>query len=165
MTTGEVIGLIATLLIMLAGLAGTILPILPGIPLIFIAAFTFAYFTDFSIVESSTLWWLFGLSLLAFLVEWLATAIGVKKYGGSKAGTVGAIIGMIGGMLLPGIGFVGFLVGAFLGAVVGELVAGKTQDQAYRAGIGSFIGLLAGGLLKLVIATVMIGMFVFDALD
>jgi len=108
---------------------------------------------------------IFGiLTVVSFVLDWLAATYGVKKMGGSKAGIIGAFIGMIAGLLLPGVGVIGFIVGAFLGAFLLELLVNKESRTALRAGIGSFIGFLAGGVLKIVIALTMIAIFVYQVL-
>jgi len=108
---------------------------------------------------------IFGiLTVVSFVLDWLAATSGVKKMGGSKAGIIGAFIGMIAGLLLPGVGVIGFIVGAFLGAFLLELLVNKESRTALRAGIGSFIGFLAGGVLKIVIALTMIAIFVYQVL-
>jgi len=160
----EITLFILALGIMLVGLAGVILPIIPGTPLILLAAFGFGLLTDFKYITGNTLITLTVLTGVSFVAEWLLTILGIKKMGGSWMGTAGSFVGMIAGLALPGIGLIGFIAGAFIGAVIGEMLAGKNQAQALRAGIGSFIGFLAGSLLKVVIASIMIGLFIWNVL-
>jgi uncharacterized protein YqgC (DUF456 family) len=84
--------------------------------------------------------------------------------GGSKAGMFGAFIGMIVGLFLPGVGIFGFVIGAFIGAFLLELLVNKESQKALKAGLGSFIGFLVGGVFKLVIGAAMIGIFVWHVL-
>lgn len=160
----ETVLFVIALVIMLIGLAGVILPVLPGVLLIFAAALLYALVTGFENVGGSTLLILGGLTALAYLLDWTATAFGVRKMGGSRWGIIGAFIGMIVGLLLPGVGVIGFIVGAFLGAVVMELLVNREADKALRAGLGSFLGFLLSGVGRFVIAVTMIGLFIWEVL-
>jgi len=164
MTWFEIVIFILALLVMLVGLAGIILPVVPGVPIIFIAALLYALLTDFATISSQTIIIFAVLTVLSLLLDWLATAVGVKKMGGSYIGMIGAFVGMIAGLLLPGVGIIGFVIGAFVGAFLFELLISKKAQVALRAGFGSFIGFIAGGLLKFVIGASMIGVFVWEVL-
>jgi uncharacterized protein YqgC (DUF456 family) len=161
MSWSEILLFVVTLLVMIIGLAGVILPILPGIPIIFAAALVYAFLTDFSAIGANTLMIFAILTILALVLDWAASVIGVRKMGGSRAGMIGAFLGMIIGLLLPGVGIVGFILGAFIGAFVMELLVNRDSRVALRAGFGSFFGFLAGGLLKFIIGSIMIGMFIW----
>ena len=164
MTWLEIILFIAALIFMLVGLLGVILPVLPGIPLIFGVALVFSILTDFTYLSGQTIIIMGILAVISLILDWIATLFGVKKMGGSKAGIFGAFIGMIVGLFIPGVGIFGFIIGAFVGAFIFELLVNRESKKALKAGLGSFIGFLAGGLLKLVIRAVMIGMFVWHVL-
>jgi hypothetical protein len=84
--------------------------------------------------------------------------------GGSYAGMIGAFTGMIVGLSLPGVGIIGFIIGAFVGAYAMELLINKDSRVALRAGLGSFLGFLAGGLMKFVIGAIIIGVFIWQVL-
>ncbi len=134
---------------------------LPGVPVIFAAALIYGIITGFESITINILI-IFGvLTVASFILDWLATVFGVKKMGGSYIGMLGAFIGMIVGLFLPGVGIVGFIVGAFVGAFIFEILIGKKTHEALRAGFGSFIGFLAGGVLRFAIAVAMIGIFVY----
>ncbi|OQX92786.1 MAG: hypothetical protein B6D58_01195 [candidate division Zixibacteria bacterium 4484_95] len=160
----EIVFFILALIVMVVGLIGIVLPVLPGVPLIFVAAFVYALLTGFKSIGGQALIILGILTIVSLVLDWLATVLGVKKMGGSKAGMIGALIGMIAGLLLPGVGFIGFIIGAFVGALVFELLVCKEPRVALRAGLGSFIGFLAGSLIKFVISVVMIGIFIWNVL-
>ena len=81
--------------------------------------------------------------------------------GGSAAGMVGAFVGMIAGLMIPGAGLFVFILGAFTGAVIFEMLAGKKSKTALKAGLGSFIGFLAGTVIKFAIGVVMIVYFIW----
>jgi len=153
-----------TLLVMLVGLAGIILPIVPGVPIIFAAALIYALITDFAAISGQTIIIFAILTIVSFLLDWLATVIGVKKLGGSYAGMIGAFIGMIIGLLLPGVGIFGFILTAFIGAFAFEWLVSKKAQVAFKAGLGSFIGFIAGGVMRFVIGATMIGVFIWNVL-
>ncbi len=160
----EILLFILTVAVMLVGLAGVVLPIIPGVPIIFGAALLYALLTGFSTISGQTLIIFAILTVVSIVLDWAASVMGVKKMGGSYAGMIGAFIGMIVGLLLPGIGIVGFIIGAFVGAYAMELLINKDSRVALRAGLGSFLGFLAGGLMKFVIGAIIIGIFVWQVL-
>lgn len=164
MTWTEILLFVATLLVMLIGLAGVILPVLPGIPVIFAAALIYAILTDFAAIGTQTLLIFAALTVFALILDWVAGVIGVRRMGGSRAGMIGAFVGMIIGLLLPGVGIIGFIAGAFLGAYLLELFVNEDSRKALRAGFGSFLGFLVSGVLRFVIGSVMIGIFVWQVL-
>jgi uncharacterized protein YqgC (DUF456 family) len=164
MTWLEIILFVSALIFMLVGLLGVILPVLPGIPMIFIVALFFSILTDFTYLSGQTIILLGILAIISLVLDWIATLFGVKKMGGSYFGVLGAFIGMIVGLLLPGVGIFGFVIGAFIGAFLFELLINKESKKALKAGLGSFIGFLVGGVFKLVIGAAMIGIFVWNVL-
>jgi len=165
MTWLEIALFILTLSIMLIGMIGVIIPMLPGVPVIFAAALIYGIITGFETISGDILI-IFGLmTVVSLVLDWVATALGVKKMGGSYLGMLGSFIGMILGLLLPGVGIIGFIIGAFVGAFVFEILIGKKTNEALRAGFGSFIGFLLGGVLKFVIGAAMIGVFVYQVLS
>ena len=152
--------LAATLLIVV-GFVGTFFPVLPGTILIYTGFLLYGLITGFD-----SLGWPFYLGELvlvgfSYLVDFMASAYGVKFYGGSKASIWGALLGSL---LIFVIGPIGLFVGPLLGAVAGELIVGKEVRLACNAGIGTFAGLLGGTILKLVISCGMIGWFVWKVL-
>lgn len=144
------------IIMLLVGLAGCILPVLPGPPLTYIALLLL-HFTKAH--EFST----------RFLVIWAIVAIvvtiidnvipiwGTKKYGGSKKAIWGSMIGLLIGLFaFPPFGII---IGPFVGAVVGELIEGKETKDAIRSGFGAFMGFLGGTLLKLISSGMMVFYF------
>ncbi len=141
---------------MLVGLAGCILPMLPGPPLAWLGMLLL-HFTDrvdFSVTELVVS----ALVVIATLVlDYFTPMIGAKKFGGGKYGNRGCVIGTIVGMFfLP----LGLILGPFLGAVIGELIAGKPLRAALKAGFGSFVGFLFGTLIKLAVCLYFIIRFI-----
>jgi len=147
-----IIGAILTI----TGLAGLLLPMLPGAPLLFLGLLFGAWAEDFRYVGVWTLVMLAGMAALTYVVEFAATILGVNKFGGSKRAMAGAVVGGIIGLFL---GVPGILLGPFAGAVIGELSLQRTLDQAGRAGFGTVVGLAIGIAGKLAIGIAMVGLF------
>ena len=147
---------IGAVLLIGLGLAGLVLPAIPGAPLIFFGLLLAAWTEDFVYVGLWTIVILAVLALLTYSIDLWATMFGAKKFGASKYAVIGAVLGSIVGIFL---GFPGIIFGPFIGAVVGELLAQKDLRQATRSGIGATIGLVLGAALKLAMAFAMIGFF------
>jgi len=147
---------IGAVLLIGLGLAGLVLPAIPGAPLIFFGLLLAAWTEDFVYVGLWTIVVLAVLALLTYGIDLWATMFGAKKFGASKYAVIGAVLGSIVGIFL---GFPGIIFGPFIGAVVGELLAQKDLRQATRSGIGATIGLVLGAALKLAMAFAMIGVF------
>jgi uncharacterized protein YqgC (DUF456 family) len=143
-------------LLIVVGLAGIVLPAIPGPPLIFAGLFLAAWAENFAYVGAGTLVILGLLALLTYGVDLWATMFGAKRFGASKRAVAGALIGAIVGLFL---GFAGVLFGPFIGAVIGELSAQRSLEDAARAGFGATVGLVLGAALKLALALSMIGIF------
>ncbi len=145
-----------TALFFLVGVIGSVVPLLPGAPLILVGAFLYAWYTDFISITWTTLIWLAVLTTLSYSLEFLASVLGVKKYGGTSWGMAGAFLGAILGIFF---GIPGLILGPFLGALFLEMIRTGDLKQSVRSGWGTFIGFLLGTLGKLVIALIMIGVF------
>ena len=146
-----------SLILMAAGLAGIVLPAIPGAPLLFLGLLVAAWTENFMYAGVRTLAILAVLALLTYGVDLWATMFGAKRFGASRRAIIGAVIGSIAGVFL---GFPGVIFGPFIGAVIGELLAQRSVQQAARAGIGATIGLVLGAALKLALAFAMIGIFI-----
>ncbi len=138
-----VLGVIALLI----GVAGCVLPVLPGPPFAYLALLLL-HFTDrvqFSWMQ--LLVWLV-IVVVVQVLDFIVPMLGTKYFGGSKWGKNGCIIGtVIGVFFMPW----GIVIGPFLGALIGELLAGHTSSEAIRSGIGSLIGFLLGTMLKVIL--------------
>ncbi len=143
-------------LLVLIGLAGTILPALPGLPVVFAGLLLAAWVDDFVRIGWFTLLILGLLTALALVVDFVATLLGTKKVGASKLAVAGAAVGTLLGLFF---GFIGLLVGPFVGALAGELIAGKQLQQAAKAGVGAWLGFLIGSVAKIGLAFTMLGVF------
>ncbi|MDZ7596444.1 MAG: DUF456 domain-containing protein [Thiobacillus sp.] len=152
--------LLAALLIVL-GFAGLILPVVPGIPLVFAGLVLLAWAENFAYVGWVTLTLLGVLALVSYGIDFLASALGAKKFGASPRAVVGAALGALAGLFF---GLLGILLGPFVGAVVGEFSGKASLKAAAHAGVGATLGLLFGALLKIALAFAMIGVFVLARL-
>jgi len=148
-------------LLTITGLAGLLLPLIPGAPLLFLGLLCGAWAENFQYVGLWTLLLLAGMAALTYVVEFIATALGARKFGGSQRAMVGAALGGLIGMTL---GPMGIILGPFVGAVIGELSLQRTLDQASRAGFGTVIGLTLGVAGKFAIGIAMIGLFALQRL-
>ena len=155
----ETVFLIIALLIMMGGLIGTILPIIPSVPMVYLGYFIYGFASDWK-DYGSTVMIVFGLvTIFVLVLDYVAGAIGAKRFGGSRLGAVGAIVGALVGVIFFNI--VGLVVGTFAGAALGELVLGRTMQEAIMSGSGALVGFLAGSLFKLMTSLVMIGAFLW----
>ncbi len=148
------IGLIVALIIMCIGLAGLLLPVLPGAPLILSGMVVYGLLAGF--YELGLGFWI-GQSILVALiygVDYIASTVGVKRYNGSRSALVGSIVGIVIGLFT--LGFAGIIIGPILGAIAGEFIATGSLEQALKVGVGAFIGIAGGVIAKLIIGIVMI---------
>jgi len=136
----------------LAGIAGCILPVIPGPPLSW-AGLLLLHWTRFAQFSATFLLVMACLAIAVTVLDYIIPVWGTKKFGGSKAGMWGATIGIFAGIFFfpP----VGIIVGPFIGAVLGEIIAGKESGPALKAGLGSFIGFLLSTGLKLGVSLTM----------
>ena len=141
-------------LFVVAGLAGLVLPVLPGAPLLFLGLLAAAWIEDFQYLGAGTLITLGVLAALTIVVDFVAGAFGARRYGASSRAVLGATIGAVVGLFF---GIVGVLIGPFVGAVLGELTVRNDLPAAGRAGLGATIGLALGTAAKLALGFAMIG--------
>lgn len=149
---------LAAVALIAIGIAGAVLPALPGVPMVFIGLWLGAWIDGYSRVGTGTLIVLGILTALALLIDFVASALGAKRVGASAKAVTGAVLGSIVGLFF---GLPGIILGPFVGAVLGELAAQRNLDQATRVGIATWLGLLFGTIAKLVVSLVMVGIFVF----
>jgi len=151
-----------TLVLMFVGLVGTVLPLLPGTTIILAAAVLHHFALG---PEKSVGWWtLSGLLVLAvgsYVVDFVSGALGAKKFGATRWGAIGGILGAIVGIFF---GLPGIFLGPLIGVLAGELLGGKGLLPAGRSTWGTFLGTTAGMVVKLMIAATMIGWFLLVAL-
>jgi uncharacterized protein YqgC (DUF456 family) len=143
-------------LLVVVGIAGVVLPALPGMPLLFAGLLLAAWADGFQRVGWVTLLVLGVLTLLSFLVDFLATLFGAKRVGASRKALWGSVLGSIAGLFfLP----IGLFVGPFVGALAGEYWHGRELRQATKVGLGTWLGIVLGTAAKLGLAVAMVGLF------
>jgi len=152
--------LLAAVLV-LVGLAGTVLPALPGIPLIFAGLLLAAWAGDFQWISGWTLAVLGLMTLVSLVIDIAATALGAKRVGASGKAVLGAALGTLAGLFF---GLIGLVIGPFVGAIAGEYLHRRHLEQqgfgeVARIGFGTWAGLLVGVVLKLAVAFAMLGIF------
>ena len=147
---------VLALLLVLAGIAGAVLPAIPGAPLVFAGLLLGAFVDDFAKVGWFPLVVIGLLAGATIAVDFAATALGAKRVGASPLAFVGAAVGTVAGLFF---GFVGVLVGPFLGAALGEYVARRDLRQAGRAGLGTWLGIFLGSAAKIALLLAMVGVF------
>jgi uncharacterized protein YqgC (DUF456 family) len=141
-----------------AGIAGTVLPALPGAPLVFGGLLLAAWIDGFHKVGYVVIGVLGALTLFTVVVDIAAAVLGAKRVGASRAGLLGAAIGTLVGLFL---GFAGLVIGPFAGALLGELSARRGLISAGRVAVGTWVALLIAVVVKLAVVFMMIGLFVF----
>jgi uncharacterized protein YqgC (DUF456 family) len=154
--------LIIGFLFMLVGILGSFLPVLPGPPISWIGLFLL-YLTK-SVPDN---WWVLGITLVVALIilalDYIIPAIGMKKFGGTKAGMIGTTIGLLIALFFPILGPLGIIIWPFIGALIGELLNKADKKTATKAAFGSFLGFLTGTFLKFMVAIVYLGLFITKA--
>jgi uncharacterized protein YqgC (DUF456 family) len=147
-------------LLLVAGLVGAVVPVLPGTPLIFAGALLHAYTTDFHTLGVGRLAILAGLALVASVLEHVAGALGARRFGGGRGAIVGAIIGVVVGLTWPPFGLI---ICPIAGAIIGELIRTRAIGPSVRTGMGTALGIIAGVVMHLALAVMMVVLFVWWA--
>jgi uncharacterized protein len=142
--------------LVLTGLAGTVLPILPGTLLVWAGILFGAWIDDFTRVSVGTVAVISILAVLAWGLDFVAGLMGAKRAGASKQALVGAALGTVVGLLM---GLVGVLFMPLVGAAAGEYWAQRNQTRAIKVGVATWVGLMLGMLAKVVLSFVMVGIF------
>lgn len=143
--------------LIVVGVAGMVLPALPGTPLIYAGLLLAAWGDGFAYVSGWTMAFLGLLTVLAFAIDLISGSIGAKKTGASREAVIGAAVGAVVGLFF---GLVGVFVGPFIGAVIGEYLVRRDLGHAGVVGVGTWIGLAVGIAAKLMLAFSMVGIFV-----
>jgi uncharacterized protein YqgC (DUF456 family) len=156
MSMEEMFGLVIAGLVMFVGLIGSVLPGIPGAPLILVAAIVHKLIFKSDSASYFALGLIFFFTLLSLILDFLASTLGAKKMGATWRGVVGAMVGAIVGLFfnLPGI-----ILGPIIGAFTFELIGGREWKESARAGAGAMIGFFLGALGKVMCCTAMIGIF------
>jgi uncharacterized protein YqgC (DUF456 family) len=152
-----VLGFISLIL----GIVGCFAPFIPGPPLSYLGLLLL-HWTRFAQFPTSILWLFAALTVIVTIIDYFIPIWGTRKWGGSGAGVAGATIGLVFGFFFPPIGII---LGPFLGAVVGEYLAGKKTHEALKSGLGAFIGFVLGTAIKLSLVLVMVYYFMTGLLQ
>lgn len=152
----NVLWLLSTVLIA-AGLAGIVLPALPGTLLVLAGILLGAWIDDFTRVGWFAVSVVVVLALLAWAMDYVAAMLGARRAGASKQAIVGAAVGTVAGLFM---GIVGIFIMPLVGAAVGEYLARRDHGRALHVGVSTWLGLMAGMLAKFVLAFMMIGVYV-----
>ncbi|CAN5221448.1 DUF456 domain-containing protein [soil metagenome] len=142
----------------LAGAAGVIYPLLPGLPLMFGGFWVAAWADGYDHVGAASLVLLGFLTLTGIILDFIAGAFGARRVGASRRAVTGALLGSIVGLFF---GLPGLIIGPFAGAVIGELAMRSGARRSAQVGVGTWVGLLLGTLAKVALAVAMIGVFAF----
>ena len=152
----DIIRAIAVLAVII-GLIGTVAPVLPGVTLIFFVILFYALFTGFAEITAGYLFFALALTVFSQFIEYGASVLGTKRFGGSRVGIIGATVGGI--IALITMGPLGIIIGPAAGAVVGELLVTKNLQKSLRAGLGTVTGLLVGTSIKVILALILVVTF------
>lgn len=148
---------IAAVLLIIVGVAGTVLPALPGIPLIFGGVLLAAWIDDFQRIGTWTLVVLAVLAVFGVAVDYVAAALSARRVGASRQGIIGAALGTLAGIVT---GLWGLVFMPLVGAAIGEFLAHRDALRAGRVGAATWFGLLVGTAVKIAVACTMLGVFV-----
>lgn len=148
---------IAAIALIVVGVAGTVLPVLPGAILVFAGIVLAAWIDDFARIPAWLLVGLGVLTVMAWAVDYVAAAAGAKRAGASRLAIIGAAIGTLAGILS---GLWGLLFMPLVGAAIGEYIAQRDVRRAGKVGVATWVGLLLGTVAKVAIVLTMVGIFV-----
>lgn len=154
--TGTIGPWLLALLLIVLGVLGSVLPGLPGVPLVFVGLVAAAWADDFQRVGWVVLGLLGLMTFVSFAIDFIAASLGAKRVGATPLAIAGALAGTLIGVFL---GLPGLILGPFVGAVAGELISHGKLEQAGRAGLATWVGLLFGTLAKLALIFTMLGVF------
>jgi uncharacterized protein YqgC (DUF456 family) len=143
--------------LIVVGLAGTVLPALPGTLFVLGGIVLGAWIDGFTRVGGVTVTVVTMLALLAWVLDYVAGLLGAKKAGASRLAIIGAALGTVVGLFM---GLIGVFFMPLVGAAIGEYVAQKDHARAAHVGIATWVGIMAGMVAKVVIAFMMIGAFI-----
>ena len=147
---------VLVVVLMITGLVGAALPVVPGTPLILAAALLYAIATDFTPVGLGRLAVLTVLAIVGAVAGALAGSLGARRAGGSRRAAVGAMLGLVAGFFM---GPIGLVAGPVAGAILGELSHARPWRDSVRAGVGTLAGLVAGAVAHVAVASMMVGLF------
>ncbi|QED38790.1 DUF456 domain-containing protein [Antarcticibacterium arcticum] len=149
-------------ILMIVGILGSFLPVLPGVPVSWLGLLLL-----FLAPSLPMDYWFLGLTFIVavfiYALNWIIPALGTKRFGGSRAGMIGATIGLVAGIIAP-IPF-GVIIGPFVGAFIGEIMNNSDRKLALKAAFGSFIGFLASSFMEFMVAFGFLILFLWKVWD
>lgn len=152
-----IVGWLLIVVLFAVGMIGTVYPVLPSVVAVYAAFFVYGWFFGFQ--EFGFWFWSLQTAIFIgiFVGDYVISALGVKKFGGSRASVIGSTIGLIfGPFVLP---FLGLILGPFLGAAAGELLAGSSLGKSAKVGVGSLVGIFSSAVAKIILQLIMIVLF------
>lgn len=157
MSSNEILGLGIVGLVMLAGLIGTLVPGIPGAPLILVAGVGHKMYFGQASITYFALSLMVVFTILSVLLDFLGSLLGAKKLGATWRGMLGAVIGAVVGLFfsLPGL-----ILGPILGAFLFEFLGGRAWRESAKAGVGALVGMILGGIGRIACCVIMITIFV-----
>lgn len=150
---------IVVVLLVAVGIAGAVLPALPGAVLVFAGLLLGAWIDDFSYVGRGSLLVLAVMAVGTYSVDFAASALGAQRAGADKRAIIGAALGAVVGLFF---GLPGILLGPFIGAVLGEYLAQRDLERAGKVGLATWLGMALGSAAKLALVLSMIVFFLFQ---
>ena len=147
----------AVVALMLVGLAGIVLPMLPGTVLIFAAILLGAWIDDFTKISTWTVALAALLTVISLVCDYVAAALGAKRVGASRQAIIGAVLGTLLGIFT---GLWGLVFMPLVGAAIGEYMVLRDLQRAGRVGVATWVGLLLGTAVKIALACALLGMFI-----
>jgi uncharacterized protein YqgC (DUF456 family) len=142
------------------GLLGIALPALPGVPLVFVGLLIAAWADGFAHVGAGMMTVIGLIAALSVVADLAATALGASRFGATRAGVAGAVIGSVVALVTGQIWLI--LIAPLFGAILGEYISNRDPKQAVRAGMGALVGMILGGAAKYALAITMIALFLVD---
>lgn len=144
-------------LLMVIGILGSLLPVIPG-PFSSWIGLTLLYFTEAIPTNWTLIIVTFIVAVIISVLDYIIPSIGTKRFGGTKAGVIGTSVGLVIGLFAPIPG--GIIIGPFVGAFIGELINKSNSKTALKAAFGSFIGFLASTFIKFIVTVIYFGLFI-----
>ncbi len=149
-------------ILMMVGILGSFLPVLPGTPISWVGLFLL------HLTKAVPDDWVFlgitlGVAILVFTLDYVIPVWGTKKFGGCRWGMIGTTLGLLIALFFPILGFFGIIIWPFIGALVGELINKADQKTALKAAFGSFLGFLTGTFIKFMVTVIYLGLFIYKA--
>lgn len=144
----DIVLIIVAGILVLAGFVGCIIPAIPGVPLSYTGILLLHFTSRIQFSTEFLLLWA-AIVIAVQIADYYIPIWGTKRFGGGKAGSIGSALGVLGGLFFAPWGII---IGPFIGAIIGELLSGRTALEAIKAGFGSFIGFLLGTIGKLIVS-------------